>query len=252
MQLRDSSFSSATNGADQHTQCGRGEETPIAPEPNSSGEPAPDLEKVCGFSVSNKKFFKKYILALQRKPAVSQACARFDYVASPDDSPELSFKKGEIFDVLDSSADWWRVKKADGSTGIIPSNFVRRCHDRKRDSRFQAKALYAYHGQPEDVSLTKGEILDVLDDSENWWEVRKACGSEGQAPSNFLQKLVTPGSIRAEALYDYRAAFDDPEEVSFFKLDIFDVLDNSGKWWTVRKADGRTGIAPSNFLRVIT
>lgn len=233
MQLRNNTSSSATDGADQHTQCGRGEETPIAPETtNISGEPAPDLE--------------------DHKSAVSQARALYDYVASPDDSPELSFKKGEIFDILDSSADWWSVKKADGSTGIVPSNFMRR-RNLKRDPRFQAKALYGYHGpEPEDVSLTKGEILDVLDDSGAWWEVRKACGSEGQAPSNYLRKLVPPGSIRAEALYDYRAAFDDPEEVSFSKLDTFDVLDNLGKWWTVRKdSDGRAGIAPSNFLRVI-
>ncbi|KIJ97637.1 hypothetical protein K443DRAFT_681396 [Laccaria amethystina LaAM-08-1] len=230
MQLRGSSSGTA-DGADQHTQYRREEETPIAPETNSSGEPAPAPE--------------------ERKPTVSQARALFDYVASPDDSPELSFKKGEIFDILDDSAKWWTVlKKMDGSTGIIPSNFVRRC-DQKRDPRFQAKALYGYQGQPEDVSLTKGEILDVLDDAENWWEVRKACGSEGQAPSNYLRKLVTPG-FRAEALYDYRAAFDDPEEVSFSRFDTFEVLDNSGKWWTVRKADGRTGIAPSNFLQVIT
>jgi hypothetical protein len=69
------------------------------------------------------------------------------------------------------------------------------------------------------------------------------------------KKLVTPG-FRAEALYDYRAlAFgdDDREEVSFSKLDTFDVLDNSGKWWTVRKDNnGRIGIAPSKFLQVIT
>ncbi|KIJ93178.1 hypothetical protein K443DRAFT_684735 [Laccaria amethystina LaAM-08-1] len=69
------------------------------------------------------------------------------------------------------------------------------------------------------------------------------------------EELFTPG-FRAEALYDYRAlAFgdDDREEVSFSKLDTFDVLDNSGKWWTVRKDNnGRIGIAPSKFLQVIT
>lgn len=57
MQLRDSSSRSATDGADQHTRCGKGEKKTIAPETNSSGQPAPDLEEVCGFSVSNKKFF---------------------------------------------------------------------------------------------------------------------------------------------------------------------------------------------------
>jgi len=183
---------------------------------------------------------------------VFQARALFDCTASPDDPSELSFKKGEIFDILDSSADWWRVKKrGDGSTGIVPSNFLQR----KRNIQFQAKALYGYQaapGQPEEVSFTKWEILDVLDDSEDWWEVRKACGEEGQAPSNYLRKLVMPGSIRAEALYDYRAALDDPEEVSFSKFDTFDILDNSRKWWTVRKdSDGMTGIAPSNYLRFI-
>lgn len=96
MQLRDSSSRSATDGADQHTRCGKGEKKTIAPETNSSGQPAPDLEEVCGFSVSNKKFFFKNILALQRKPVVSRARARFDYVASPDDPSELSFKRGEI------------------------------------------------------------------------------------------------------------------------------------------------------------
>lgn len=158
MQLRDSSSRSATDGADQHTRCGKGEKKTIAPETNSSGQPAPDLEEVCGFSVSNKKFFFKNILALQRKPVVSRARARFDYVASPDDPSELSFKRGEI--------------------GIVPSNFVRSC-DRKLDSRCQAKA--------------------VLDDSGKWWEVRKACGWEGLAPSNYLRRLVTPG-VLAEAL----------------------------------------------------
>ena len=84
--------------------------------------------------------------------------------------------------------------------------------------------------------------------------MRKACGSEGQAPSNHLRKLVTRlGSIRAEALYAYRADVSDPDEVSFSKRNTFDILDNSAKWWAVRKdSDGMTGIAPSNYLRVIT
>ena len=66
MQLRDSTSGSATDGADQHTQCGRGGETPIAPETNSSsGEPAPDPEEVCSCSMFNKTFFKKPRFAAQ-------------------------------------------------------------------------------------------------------------------------------------------------------------------------------------------
>ena len=71
------------------------------------------------------------------------------------------------------------------------------------------------------------------------------------ASSAFLQKLGCVG-LRAEALYDYRTTHDQPEELSFSKGDTFDVLDNSARWWEVRKSDGTTGTALANCLQILS
>ncbi|KAI9315872.1 hypothetical protein BX666DRAFT_1952328 [Dichotomocladium elegans] len=53
------------------------------------------------------------------------ATALHSYQANPEDPTELSFSKGEELDILDHKGNWWQAKKQDGSTGIIPSNYVR-------------------------------------------------------------------------------------------------------------------------------
>jgi SHO1 osmosensor len=37
------------------------------------------------------------------------------------------------------------------------------------------------------------------------------------------------------------ASADDPNEISFTKGEILEILDKSGKWWQAKRADGSTG-----------
>ncbi len=43
------------------------------------------------------------------------------------------------------------------------------------------------------------------------------------------------------ALYAYTASPDDPNEVSFGKGEMLDILDSSGKWWQCRTSAGQVG-----------
>eukprot|EP00160_Parvularia_atlantis_P014494 Unigene3637_Nuclearia_a/m.11099 Unigene3637_Nuclearia_a/g.11099 ORF Unigene3637_Nuclearia_a/g.11099 Unigene3637_Nuclearia_a/m.11099 type:complete len:252 (-) Unigene3637_Nuclearia_a:33-788(-) len=52
------------------------------------------------------------------------ATALFSYTANPNDPNEISFAKGEVLTVLDRKGKWWRAKKADGTVGIVPSNYM--------------------------------------------------------------------------------------------------------------------------------
>ena len=177
-----------------------------------------------------------------------QAQALYNYQASPDDANELSFKKGDIFDIKDSSGKWWEVEAADGSTGIIPSNFVLRYQEvRKSKSPTCQSPERPIAIQDEKKSPIKGNDPDFLDD---WWEVRMV-NDLVDASSTFLQKVGCVG-LRAGALYDYRTTHHQPEELSFKKGDTFDVLDNSGRWWEVRKSDGTTGTALANCLQILS
>ncbi|CDH48732.1 predicted protein [Lichtheimia corymbifera JMRC:FSU:9682] len=67
-----------------------------------------------------------------------------------------------------------------------------------------------------------------------------------------VQHAATPKAAVAKdevkALHTYRANPNDPNELSFEKDELIEILDRRGNWWQAKKHNGAIGIVPSNYF----
>jgi hypothetical protein len=62
--------------------------------------------------------------------------------------------------------------------------------------------------------------------------------------------MAAPDGLQAQALYNCEAT--DPDELSFTAGQVLVVLEDKGAdWFQMRDADGRVGLVPSNYVRIL-
>lgn len=119
----------------------------------------------------------------------------------------------------------------------------------------------------DELSLEKGAEVIVLEKEEDgWWRGR--CGTRiGWFPFNYVEELketpqpvfVAPPPVKEKpyicgvvALYHFNSG--NAEELAFQKGDLMDIIDqptDDPDWWEARKADGKTGLIPRNYVEVV-
>lgn len=130
------------------------------------------------------------------------ARARYRYQGNRED--ELSLEKGDEVIVMEKEADGWWKGRCGAKIGWFPFNYVEEvgtagpsstaAPDKAvREKRFVCGviALYSFNsGNPEELTFQKGDLLDIVDqpaDDPDWWEARKANGTTGLIPRNYVE-----------------------------------------------------------------
>ncbi|KAJ7754113.1 hypothetical protein B0H14DRAFT_2540868 [Mycena olivaceomarginata] len=160
-------------------------------------------------------------------PQQYSVTAQYHYIADPDDPFEISFRKGDVLDIVDQQGKWWWVIKADGTVGLAPSNYLR-----NGQGKFSVTAAKDYTADGKDkneISFTKGEVLVLLDQQGKWWQVKKVDGSVGYAPADHLSQ-------------DF-----DVDKRKSFSGEINGILGTS-LWWQNQRANASTGLAAPDEL----
>ncbi|KAM9859368.1 epidermal growth factor receptor kinase substrate 8-like protein 3 [Aulostomus maculatus] len=124
-----------------------------------------------------------------------------------------------------------------------------------------------------ELTILKGEVVELLESSKLWWKVKNSIGQEGYVPNNVLEpwpkaspiqtKKSKPtdvkswfkrmGSSKVESkLRHMRATCDfisrKHMELTIKQGEIVELLDTSKLWWKVKNTDGQEGYVPNNVL----
>lgn len=147
-----------------------------------------------------------------------RALAKYKYTSTRED--ELSLEKGDEVIVMEKEADGWWRGRCGTKIGWFPFNYVEELPDsappsgpgevvgggqqqqapvREKNFICGVVALYSFNsGNPEELPFEKGDLMDIIDqpaDDPDWWEARKADGTTGLVPRNYVEVVHDAVSV---------------------------------------------------------
>ncbi|KAH8324339.1 hypothetical protein KR074_005792 [Drosophila pseudoananassae] len=231
---------------------------------------------------------------------VCYVVAKYDYAAQG--AQELDLRKNERYLLLDDSKHWWRVQNSRNQSGYVPSNYVKKekpslfdsikkkvkkgsgsktlpnCSpSRQIESPTMSRRLppdpaeaigsaivkYNYQAQqPDELSLTKGTRILILEKSNDGWWRGQSGNSVGWFPSNYTtEDCDNDGEIHTYAMAEnvldivvalYSFTSNNDQELSFEKGDRLEIVDRPASdpdWYKARNNQGAVGLVPRNYLQ---
>ena len=155
------------------------------------------------------------LMVARNGPSLNIRClAKFKYQSTRED--ELSLEKGDEVIVMEKEADGWWRGRCGTRIGWFPFNYVEEAPE-------QAAA-------PAAAAVPQETVQQSL-------------------PATTKGKSFVCGVI---ALYSFNSG--NPEELPFEKGDFMDIIDqppDDPDWWEARKADGKCGLVPRNYVEVV-
>ncbi|XP_033637868.1 cytoplasmic protein NCK2-like isoform X2 [Asterias rubens] len=151
--------------------------------------------------------------------------AKWDYTANQQE--ELNIRKNERLTLIDDTKSWWKVRKASGDAGYVPSNFVKK--EKKSFMNKLRDKIVPSSRDPKQPGIAPMHGLS-------------GHGSRDMAESAEFDQICVPATV----MYNYQSQR--PDELSLKKSEKLTVLEKSGDGWWRGECNGETGWFPSNYV----
>jgi serine/threonine protein kinase len=115
------------------------------------------------------------------------ATAAYDF--EPQLESHLRLTKGDHLEILERHDEWVKVNRG-GDTGLVPTSYIR---PEPKLKLGRARAAWDFaRTEPQHLALTKGDLVDVVEQPDEHWVKVDRGGDAGLVPARYVQMVAAP------------------------------------------------------------